>query len=137
MWISASRMPVDKFANMEEKLWILEDLNMMYIRQIALSLQVKVCLLLQLTITCFLLLLLLFYAVVASLDTMSKLRGVSGEKCVCDHVSDSFTFLLLIIWPSNLNNKANNKVIISAKTCPSLLKYSASLCSLQLCLSLL
>ncbi|KAM9811077.1 rhotekin [Neosynchiropus ocellatus] len=32
-------MPVDKFANMEEKLWILEDLNMMYIRQIALSLQ--------------------------------------------------------------------------------------------------
>lgn len=27
---------------MEEKLWILEDLNMMYIRQIALSLQVKV-----------------------------------------------------------------------------------------------
>lgn len=34
-------MPVDKFANMEEKLWILEDLNMMYIRQIALSLQVK------------------------------------------------------------------------------------------------
>lgn len=35
-------MPVDKFTNMEEKLWILEDLNMMYIRQIALSLQVKV-----------------------------------------------------------------------------------------------
>lgn len=35
------RMPVDKFTNMEEKLWILEDLNMMYIRQIALSLQVK------------------------------------------------------------------------------------------------
>lgn len=34
-------MPVDKYANMEEKLWILEDLNMMYIRQIALSLQVK------------------------------------------------------------------------------------------------
>lgn len=34
-------MPVDKHANMEEKLWILEDLNMMYIRQIALSLQVK------------------------------------------------------------------------------------------------
>lgn len=33
-------MPVDKLANMEEKLWILEDLNMMYIRQIALSLQV-------------------------------------------------------------------------------------------------
>lgn len=32
-------MPVDKLANMEEKLWILEDLNMMYIRQIALSLQ--------------------------------------------------------------------------------------------------
>ncbi|XP_024660233.2 rhotekin isoform X3 [Maylandia zebra] len=32
-------MPVDKHANMEEKLWILEDLNMMYIRQIALSLQ--------------------------------------------------------------------------------------------------
>ncbi|XP_029019278.1 rhotekin isoform X3 [Betta splendens] len=32
-------MPVDGFANMEEKLWILEDLNMMYIRQIALSLQ--------------------------------------------------------------------------------------------------
>lgn len=35
-------MPVDKLANMEEKLWILEDLNMMYIRQIALSLQVTV-----------------------------------------------------------------------------------------------
>lgn len=34
-------MPTDKYANMEEKLWILEDLNMMYIRQIALSLQVK------------------------------------------------------------------------------------------------
>lgn len=34
-------MPMDKFANMDEKLWILEDLNMMYIRQIALSLQVK------------------------------------------------------------------------------------------------
>ena len=33
-------MPIDRFANMEEKLWILEDLNMMYIRQIALSLQV-------------------------------------------------------------------------------------------------
>uniref|UniRef100_A0A1A7XF58 Rhotekin n=1 Tax=Iconisemion striatum TaxID=60296 RepID=A0A1A7XF58_9TELE len=33
-------MPNDnKYANMEEKLWILEDLNMMYIRQIALSLQ--------------------------------------------------------------------------------------------------
>ncbi|KAM7391826.1 hypothetical protein PAMP_022483 [Pampus punctatissimus] len=32
-------MPVDKFAIMEDKLWILEDLNMMYIRQIALSLQ--------------------------------------------------------------------------------------------------
>lgn len=35
-------MPFDTFTNMEEKLWILEDLNMMYIRQIALSLQVKV-----------------------------------------------------------------------------------------------
>lgn len=45
-------MPVDKFANMEEKLWILEDLNMMYIRQIALSLQVKVDFNFQLTITC-------------------------------------------------------------------------------------
>lgn len=34
-------MPTDnKYANMEEKLRILEDLNMMYIRQIALSLQV-------------------------------------------------------------------------------------------------
>uniref|UniRef100_A0A8C6UYW3 Rhotekin n=1 Tax=Neogobius melanostomus TaxID=47308 RepID=A0A8C6UYW3_9GOBI len=32
-------MPLDKFADMEGKLWILEDLNMMYIRQIALSLQ--------------------------------------------------------------------------------------------------
>lgn len=32
---------MDKFANMDEKLWILEDLNMMYIRQIALSLKVK------------------------------------------------------------------------------------------------
>ncbi|KAM6965110.1 rhotekin [Aplochiton taeniatus] len=32
-------MPMDSLANMEEKLWILEDLNMMYIRQIALSLQ--------------------------------------------------------------------------------------------------
>ncbi|XP_030594251.1 rhotekin isoform X3 [Archocentrus centrarchus] len=32
-------MPIDKHSNMEEKLWILEDLNMMYIRQIALSLQ--------------------------------------------------------------------------------------------------
>ncbi|MED6279007.1 hypothetical protein CHARACLAT_030076 [Characodon lateralis] len=32
-------MPTDKYADMEEKLWILEDLNMMYIRQIALSLQ--------------------------------------------------------------------------------------------------
>ncbi|XP_072290280.1 rhotekin isoform X2 [Eucyclogobius newberryi] len=30
---------MDKFVDMEEKLWILEDLNMMYIRQIALSLQ--------------------------------------------------------------------------------------------------
>lgn len=38
LWVK--RMPVDKLANMEEKLWILEDLNMMYIRQIALSLQV-------------------------------------------------------------------------------------------------
>lgn len=44
-------MPVDKFANMEEKLWILEDLNMMYIRQIALSLQVKVYFSFQLTVT--------------------------------------------------------------------------------------
>lgn len=35
---------MDKFANMDEKLWILEDLNMMYIRQIALSLQVKLSL---------------------------------------------------------------------------------------------
>lgn len=34
-------MPTDKLANMDERLWILEDLNMMYIRQIALSLQVK------------------------------------------------------------------------------------------------
>lgn len=34
-------MPMDKLANMDERLWILEDLNMMYIRQIALSLQVK------------------------------------------------------------------------------------------------
>ncbi|KAK1893177.1 Rhotekin [Dissostichus eleginoides] len=42
-------MPVDKFANMEEKLWILEDLNMMYIRQIALSLQFEYKLLLQVT----------------------------------------------------------------------------------------
>lgn len=41
LWISVSSMPMDKFANMDEKLWILEDLNMMYIRQIALSLQVK------------------------------------------------------------------------------------------------
>lgn len=32
-------MPLNRFADMEEKLWILEDLNMMYIRQIALSLQ--------------------------------------------------------------------------------------------------
>ncbi|XP_054628734.1 rhotekin isoform X2 [Dunckerocampus dactyliophorus] len=32
-------MPVDNLTNMEEKLWILQDLNMMYIRQIALSLQ--------------------------------------------------------------------------------------------------
>ncbi|XP_057689056.1 rhotekin isoform X2 [Corythoichthys intestinalis] len=32
-------MPADNLTNMEEKLWILEDLNMMYIRQIALSLQ--------------------------------------------------------------------------------------------------
>lgn len=32
---------MDKLANMDERLWILEDLNMMYIRQIALSLQVK------------------------------------------------------------------------------------------------
>ncbi|XP_011614344.2 rhotekin isoform X2 [Takifugu rubripes] len=32
-------MPMDKLANMDERLWILEDLNMMYIRQIALSLQ--------------------------------------------------------------------------------------------------
>lgn len=48
-------MPVDKLANMEEKLWILEDLNMMYIRQIALSLQVT--LLSPLTLFSFLLLL--------------------------------------------------------------------------------
>lgn len=41
LWIPVSSMPMDKFANMDEKLWILEDLNMMYIRQIALSLQVK------------------------------------------------------------------------------------------------
>lgn len=32
---------MDKLANMDERLWILEDLNMMYIRQIALSLQVQ------------------------------------------------------------------------------------------------
>ncbi|XP_058842126.1 rhotekin-like isoform X2 [Acipenser ruthenus] len=32
-------MPIEKFADMEEKLRILEDLNMIYIRQIALSLQ--------------------------------------------------------------------------------------------------
>ncbi|XP_061117517.1 rhotekin isoform X3 [Conger conger] len=32
-------MPMDRSAEMEDKLWILEDLNMMYIRQIALSLQ--------------------------------------------------------------------------------------------------
>ncbi|KAJ8391680.1 hypothetical protein AAFF_G00086300 [Aldrovandia affinis] len=32
-------MPVDRSAEMEEKLRILEDLNMIYIRQIALSLQ--------------------------------------------------------------------------------------------------
>ncbi|XP_066509577.1 rhotekin-like isoform X2 [Hoplias malabaricus] len=32
-------MPIDRLADMEDKLWILEDLNMMYIRQIALSLQ--------------------------------------------------------------------------------------------------
>ena len=50
-------MPIDRFANMEEKLWILEDLNMMYIRQIALSLQVigrvtfTVCVLLFLTVS--------------------------------------------------------------------------------------
>lgn len=42
--LTAQMMPLDKFADMEEKLWILEDLNMMYIRQIALSLQVKYCL---------------------------------------------------------------------------------------------
>ena len=41
-WIFPLKMPIEKYANMEEKLWILEDLNMMYIRQIALSLQVKV-----------------------------------------------------------------------------------------------
>lgn len=35
-------MPIDKLVDMEEKLRILEDLNMMYIRQIALSLQVKI-----------------------------------------------------------------------------------------------
>lgn len=34
-------MPGDKLASMDERLWILEDLNMMYIRQIALSLQVR------------------------------------------------------------------------------------------------
>lgn len=44
-------MPVDKFAIMEDKLWILEDLNMMYIRQIALSLQVNVSFRFLLTIT--------------------------------------------------------------------------------------
>lgn len=31
---------MDRYADMEDKLRILEDLNMMYIRQIALSLQV-------------------------------------------------------------------------------------------------
>ncbi len=35
-------MPIDRLADMEEKLRILEDLNMIYIRQIALSLKVKV-----------------------------------------------------------------------------------------------
>ena len=40
--ILPQKMPMDnKYANMEEKLRILEDLNMMYIRQIALSLQVR------------------------------------------------------------------------------------------------
>lgn len=34
-------MPIDRLADMEEKLRILEDLNMIYIRQIALSLKVK------------------------------------------------------------------------------------------------
>lgn len=38
-------MPMDKLANMDGRLWILEDLNMMYIRQIALSLQVQLALL--------------------------------------------------------------------------------------------
>lgn len=35
-------MPINRLADMEEKLRILEDLNMIYIRQIALSLKVKV-----------------------------------------------------------------------------------------------
>lgn len=34
-------MPIDRLADMEEKLRILEDLNMIYIRQIALSLKVN------------------------------------------------------------------------------------------------
>lgn len=39
---SSWMMPIDRLADMEEKLRILEDLNMIYIRQIALSLKVKV-----------------------------------------------------------------------------------------------
>ena len=80
------RMPVDKFTNMEEKLWILEDLNMMYIRQIALSLQVKSWLpvdhhlsRIPCTRVC-----CSFCAAHTSFHTVSKLFGVRGcEKRSC------------------------------------------------------
>lgn len=70
-------MPVDKFANMEEKLWILEDLNMMYIRQIALSLQVKVDFHLQL---------LLSFLLSSALICAAVTSCVTGRQCV--HVYD-------------------------------------------------
>lgn len=82
-------MPVDTFANMEEKLWILEDLNMMYIRQIALSLQVKVYFKMMLTITC-LSFFLLFFALTSPVFTQSHSCGE------CGHVSPLLTSFFLI-----------------------------------------
>lgn len=108
-------MPVDKFANMEEKLWILEDLNMMYIRQIALSLQVKVYFNFQLTITCILTLCTRFCCsyLLFSLVFLQNLKvvGCVSERSLCNHVSDCFTFFLLIDWQSTLNTSRLSTII--------------------------
>lgn len=63
---------------MEEKLWILEDLNMMYIRQIALSLQVKESIMVALLIW------MRSFLLLNSFEQFFKIPnwGVSVELCV-------------------------------------------------------